>query len=208
MGHGIDAALFSQPSGENDPPEVLMVGRLAHIKRQDWLLRAAARVMASHTAGPFRVVIAGGPVEGEPEFPPELEHLARTLDPAPPVTFTGPLPHAEVAATLRGCAVAVNLSPPGLSDKAALEAMLAGRPTLVTNSDFLPLLGDSADLLYVPENAGDGALADRLARLLALTPAERMALGAQLRERALAAHSLDGLMDRLAALMREVMAHG
>ncbi len=82
--------------------------------------------------------------------------------------------------------------------------MFAGKPTLVTNSDFLPLLGDAADLLSLPYEAIGDALAERLARLLALTPAERATLGADLRARALEAHSLDGLMDRLAALMRAV----
>jgi glycosyltransferase involved in cell wall biosynthesis len=127
------------------------------------------------------------------------------------VVFTGPLPHAQVADTIQGCAVAVNLSPPGLFDKAALESMLAGKPTLVANPDFLPVLGEAADTLYLPEDAqADGmisCLADRLARLLAMSPEERAALGMPLRERALAAHSLDGLMDRMVTLMREAISH-
>jgi glycosyltransferase involved in cell wall biosynthesis len=164
--------------------------------------------MARGDAGPFRVVIAGGPVEHEPDYPRELEALAASLDPAPDVTFTGPLPHAQIAERLRGCAVAVNLSPAGLFDKAALEGMLAGKPTLVTNADFLPLLGDYADLLYLPDSAAESVLADRLARLLRLTPDERQRIGAALRERTLEAHSLDGLMDRLVALMHKAASGG
>jgi glycosyltransferase involved in cell wall biosynthesis len=208
MGHGIDTDLFAPSAQENDPPEIVLVARLARLKRQDWLLRAASKAMADHRTKPFRVLIVGGPVEGEPDYPAELERLARELNPAPDVTFTGPLPHDQVAAILRGCAVTVNLSPPGLFDKAALEGMLAGKPTLVTNLDFLPLLGDSAELLYLSDGATDGDLAGRLAQLLALSPEERAALGAELRARAIAAHSLDGLMDRLVTLMREAARHG
>jgi hypothetical protein len=40
-----------------------------------------------------------------------------------------------------------------------------------------------------------------------MTPQQRGAIGADLRARALAAHSLDGLMDRIVALMGEA-AHG
>jgi glycosyltransferase involved in cell wall biosynthesis len=203
MGHGVETDLFPPPDGEADPPEIVLVARLAHIKRQDWLIRAAAQVSGRD---PFRVVIVGGPVEGEPDYPAELRALAQSLD--LDVVFTGALPHADAAARLRGCAVAVNLSPAGLFDKAALEGMFAGKPTIVTNTDFLPLLGDSADLLYLPDSASETDLADRLARLLAMTPEARGTIGGALRTRALAAHSLDGLMDRIVALMREAAGHG
>ena len=39
------------------------------------------------------------------------------------------------------------MSPVGLFDKAALESMACGVPTIVGNPAFAPLLGDYADLL-------------------------------------------------------------
>jgi glycosyltransferase involved in cell wall biosynthesis len=203
MGHGVETDLFPPPEGETDPPEVVLVARLARIKRQDWLIRAAAQVIGRD---PFRVVIVGGPVEGEPDYPAELRALAQTLD--LDVIFAGPLPHADAAARLRGCAVAVNLSPAGLFDKAALEGMFAGKPTIVTNTDFLPLLGDSADLLYLPDSASETDLAGKLTRLLAMTPEERGKIGADLRAWAFEVHSLDGLMDRIVVLMEEAAQRG
>lgn len=208
MGHGVDAALFPAPEGEESPPAIVQVARLARIKRQDALIRAASLLAARGDAGAFRVQVIGGPVKEEPDYPAALEALIRSFDPAPPVMLTGPLPHAEAAALVRRSAVAVNLSPPGLFDKAALEGMFAGKPTLVTNADFAPLLDAAADLLLLPYEAGPEALAGRLARLLALTPEERAAIGAELRGRALAAHSLDSLMDRVVALMGEAVGHG
>jgi glycosyltransferase involved in cell wall biosynthesis len=205
MGHGVESDLFPPPEGETEPPEVVLLARLAHIKRQDWLIRAAAQVTRRGENAPFRVVIVGGPVEQEPDYPAQLHTLAQTLN--IDAIFTGPLPHVDAAARLRGCAVAVNLSPAGLFDKAALEGMFAGKPAIVTNTDFLPLLGDAADLLYLPNSASESDLADRLGRLLAMTPQQRGVIGADLRARALAAHSLDGLMDRIVALMGEA-AHG
>jgi glycosyltransferase involved in cell wall biosynthesis len=77
MGHGIETDLFPRPKGENDPPELVLVARLSRIKRQDVLLRAASRVMACGEVGLFRVLIVGGPVEGEPDYPPDLHALAQ-----------------------------------------------------------------------------------------------------------------------------------
>ncbi|MBI5960507.1 MAG: glycosyltransferase family 4 protein [Chloroflexi bacterium] len=206
LGHGIEPGLFHPADGKNNeaaPLDVVLVARLSAIKKQDMLLRAASLALARGDVPPFRVVLAGGTVEHEPDYRAELESLAQQLDPAPAVTLTGPLPQIEIAEQLRRCAVAVNLSPVGLFDKAALEPMFAGRPVIVGNPDFLPLLGDAAPLLSLPEGAGAAELADRLARLLRLSPEERANIGAALRERALAAHSLDGLMDRITGLMRD-----
>lgn len=206
VGHGIDAEQFPFSDHENDPPEIVMVGRLSRIKRLDWMLRAASQ--AHHQTGPFRLIFVGGPVEHEPDYPAELKALAGSLDLAPAVTFTGPVPHAQVAAILHGCALTVNLMPPGAFDKAALEGMLTGKPTLVANPDFLPLLGDAGDVLYLPTDASDDDLCARLVHVLAMTPDERSALGRDLRARTLAAHSLDGLMNRLVDLMRKAAQHG
>ncbi len=208
MGHGIDAALFPPPEGEDIPPTIVQVARLARIKRQDVLIRAAALLAARDDVSAFRVQLIGGPVQEQPDYPAMLEALIRSCDPSPPVSVTGLLPHAEAIALLRRSAIAVNLSPPGLFDKAALEGMFAGKPTLVTNADFAPLIGHAADLLLLPPDADETALAARLAQLLALSPEERAALGAELRARALAAHSLDSLMDRVVALMGEAVRHG
>jgi glycosyltransferase involved in cell wall biosynthesis len=179
---------------------------LSRIKGQDRLLRAAALLARRSEIGPFRVVLAGGPVPNEPDYPAELEAIAAQLDP-PPVTFTGPLARAALAPVIAQSAIAVNLSPPGLFDKAALETMLAGKPTLVTNPDFASLLGEAVDLLILPHGADDAALAERLAALLALGPERRAAIGRDLRGRVLAQHSLESLADRIVALMAEA-AHG
>lgn len=202
MGHGIDPALFPAPGAESVPPEIVMVGRLSAIKGQDRLLRAASLAMAQAGAS-FRVQIVGGAVESEQAYADRLHALPAQLSPAPDVTFTGPLPHDAAADILQHSALAVNLSPPGLFDKSALEPMFAGKPVIVTNRDFAPLLGQHEPLLYLPHDASDQMLAEHLGTLLALTPEQRAAIGAELRERAVAAHSLPQLIARIVDVMRE-----
>ncbi|HVO41121.1 MAG TPA: hypothetical protein VMT34_00790, partial [Aggregatilineales bacterium] len=98
--------------------------------------------------------------------------------------------------------LAVNLMPPGSFDKAALEAMLIGVPLIAVNPAFAPLWGEYTVLLQTPPRAEE--LASRIAGLLAMAPADRAKIGGALRERTIAAHSLDGLMDRLVALMASI----
>jgi glycosyltransferase involved in cell wall biosynthesis len=119
------------------------------------------------------------------------------------VTFTGGLSANAVRDMLRRATVSVNLSPPGLFDKAALESMLVGVPTIVSNPAFEPLLGDHVPLLRIAAPDDSAELAARLKSVLALSSEERETMGLDIRERVKAAHSLDRLMDRLVALMAE-----
>jgi glycosyltransferase involved in cell wall biosynthesis len=202
LGHGIDARRFApDPSVPRDsPPLIVQVARLTAIKHQATLIRASAILSAPH-----QIALIGGVPEGHAaDYAEHLRQLACDLGVAERVHFTGALPQAEVVRWYQRAALAVNLSPHGLFDKAALESMLCGVPTVVSNAAFDRLLAEHADSLRIsaPEDA-DG-LAARLETLLRANAAERQALGDVLRARTLAAHSLDGLADRLIALFEDI----
>jgi len=115
------------------------------------------------------------------------------------VTFTGNLPAEGVRDWNRRAAVAVNLSPPGLFDKAALESMAVGVPTLVGSAAFDDVVCD--ERLRVTDLDDSATLATRLNDLLALRGNDRRMIGMALRERVVAAHSLDGLIARLVSVL-------
>lgn len=115
------------------------------------------------------------------------------------VTFAGNLPSEQVRDWLRRAAVAVNLSPAGLFDKAALESMAVGVPTIVASGAFDDVNSDQRLRLASPDDPAE--LAERLRDLLALPVDQRQALGAAQRERVVAAHSLDGLIARLVSVL-------
>lgn len=176
------------------------------IKRQDVLIRALAVLRGS----PLRDDVPRARVAFVGDVPPgtqsetyaaALHTLAAELGIADRVTFAGALPAAGVVAAYTGAAVAVNLSPPGLFDKAALEAMACGVPTVVSNPAFLPLLGDDAPLLLLDHPADPAQLAERLRALLLLPNDERRAMGARLRAGVVAQHSLDALIPKLVSVL-------
>lgn len=199
VGHGIDTALFSPLAvAPVTPPLIVQVARLMPIKHQGTLLQAVAALSDL----PLSVAIVGSvPAGQDVGYESQLRDLARTLGVADRVQFTGSLPADAVCGLYRRATAAVNLSPPGLFDKAALESMMVGTPTVVANPAFDGLLRDHAPLLRIsaPDNV-DG-LATALRRLLTLPPAARADIALDVLGRARIAHSLDGLMDRLVAII-------
>jgi glycosyltransferase involved in cell wall biosynthesis len=183
-------------AGQGARADVVQVARLMPIKHQATLIRALP------AAPDWRAVFVGDVPPGkDPAYPGRLQALAAELGVADRVMFVGALPADGVRDAYRAGFAAVNLSPAGLFDKAALEAMACALPTLVSNPAFDDLLGENVQLLRVanPEDA-DG-LSERLRALAALPEAERSAIGLRLRERTVAAHSLDGLIARLVRVL-------
>jgi glycosyltransferase involved in cell wall biosynthesis len=196
LGHGIDSDFYRPPAPytPDSPPVIVHVARLMPIKGQATLIRALAGVPTA------RAVFVGGLPDGaDPAYAEGLVALARQVGVADRVTFTGALPPEGVRDWYGRATAAVNLSPAGLFDKAALEAMLCGLPTVVSNPDFWPVLGEAAPALLISRPDDVGGLAAQLRALLALPATARAEIGAGVRARTHAQHSLSGLMDRLAA---------
>jgi glycosyltransferase involved in cell wall biosynthesis len=203
LGHGIDTTLFAPKTAEDtaDPASAdgtaVQVARIAPIKHQATLIRAIADIQN------LRAVFVGAALDkAGAAYRRQLEQLARTLGVYDRVTFAGRQDVLGVRDAMRGATVAVNLSPPGLFDKAALESMATGTPTIVSSAGFDDLLGEYAAALRIPDPEDDRALADALRQVLGLSLPERKAMGRTLRERVMAVHSLDRLIPRLVSVLR------
>ena len=205
IGHGIDTEFFVPPpppiplphqEGGGSQALVVQVGRLAAIKHQATTIAAVAETGA-------RLALIGGAQAGASgDYERRLVKMARELGLEERCRFTGDLPAADVRDWYRRATVAVNMSPVGLFDKAALESMACGLPTVVCNPAFAPLMGEYAELLLTRDPEDVAGLRDRLERLLALSDEERAEIGRQLRENVRREHSLDQLTARLLAVLR------
>jgi glycosyltransferase involved in cell wall biosynthesis len=203
IGHGIDTDVFAPKTASDtlDPVSAdgtaVQVARIAPIKHQATLIRAIADISN------IRAVFVGAALdEAGAAYRRQLEQLARGVGAHERVTFAGRQDRVGVRDALRGATVAVNLSPPGLFDKAALESMATGTPTIVSSPAFDDLLGEYASTLRIPDPEDDRALAGALRHVLGLSMPERKAVGRALRARVVAAHSLDRLIPRLVSVLR------
>ena len=183
-------------AGDGGDPLVVQVGRLAAIKHQATTIQAVAG-----TAGEL-ALIGGVQAGSAPGYEQTLKETVGRVGMNERCRFTGDLPAADVRDWYRRATVAVNMSPVGLFDKAALESMACGVPTIVCNPAFAPLLGEYVELLLTAGPDDVAGLRDRLERLFALPHEERAEIGRRLREGVLREHSLGGLSGRLLAVLR------
>ncbi len=168
-----------RPSGPSPPPDrrpptVIYIGRLAAMKGIDTFLKAAARIAPSFPSVQF---VVGG--EG-PELP-HLLHLAAALGIADRVMFLGRVSEAERTHLLSQASVFVLPSVVEPFGIAALEAMAAGTPTIVSKTSGVAEI--SANLFRV-DFWDVEEFANRIAELLLYPPLSRT-LGVQGREDAL-----------------------
>jgi colanic acid/amylovoran biosynthesis glycosyltransferase len=164
--------------GQGRRLELISIGRLHWVKAHEDGLRAVRLLLADgHDVG---YTIVGG---GEPEARAQLELAARDLRLADLLVLTGELPRQQVGEHLAAADVFVL---PSLSEgisNAALEAMAAGLPVVVTDvGGMRELVRDGVDGLLVPPR-DPPALAAALARLLT-DPDLRADLSAGARRRA------------------------
>jgi glycosyltransferase involved in cell wall biosynthesis len=217
LGHGIDVAFFDPDNAVlSDPPPmhgptltrtqvmlvasggyIVQVARLMPIKHQHVLIHAVAKVYGA------RAVLVGGTPQGQDgSYEHMLRGLAHGLDLGGRIVFVGPQTPEIVREHYRRSVLAVNLSPPGLFDKAALESMAMATPTLVSSRAFDPLLGEYRDLLRIESPDDVDGLAERIDSLLSQDPAYRKQIGRILRQRVIESHGLESLIARLVNVLR------
>ena len=196
IGHGIDTDFYRPADpGSRDAdgqPLLVQVARLAAIKHQATSIQALAGSGA-------RLALIGGSQDQAAAYEMQLRELVSELD--APVHFSGDLPAKAVRDWLWRASIAINMSPRGLYDKAALESMACALPTVVCNPAFAPLLGQHRQLLLTAGPGDVDGLRERINALCALSAAERAAIGHELRSNVVERHSLDGLISRLMAVL-------
>ena len=155
------------PTGR--PVRLLSIGRLVDKKGHDLLIAAMALLRDAGRDATLRIV-------GEGPLRPRLEAAVRDAGLADRVVLVGALPHSAIAAALAEADVLVAASrraADGDEDgpvNTVKEAMASGAPVVATRHGGIPeLVLDGATGLLCAE--GDAAaLADAIARMIALAP--------------------------------------
>lgn len=196
LGHGIDTGFFAPDTTvKYHPPRIVQVARLTEIKHQHILLEAVKDIDCE-------VVFVGDIPDGyDDAYKVQLQSQVKESGMDNKVIFAGAQTPQQVVDWYNSATIAVNLSPTGLFDKAALEAMACAIPTIVSNTAFSPVTGQYTDILHIPAPDDVPALRNHLNQILAHSIKERQHIGAYLREGIVAHHSLESLMQKLISVM-------
>ncbi len=203
VGQGIDTDLFSPDGTETVAPSFLLsVGRLSPLKDPMTLIEAVH--LLRRRGHDVHCTLVGDAPERDQAYAQALSQRVRELGLGGRVQFTGAVPNDQVVHWYRRCLAHVNGSPPDHSlDKAVLEAMACGKPSLSSTLGFKETLGLWADgLLFRHSDPED--LAGKIARLFRLDAVQRETMGTELRQRVLEKHSLEGLTNHLVELFEQL----
>jgi glycosyltransferase involved in cell wall biosynthesis len=201
LGHGINTSLFSpRISSQHVPlPLVLSVGRISPIKGLTTLIDA---IHLLKTRGyPVKCALVGDVPDRDRAYAKSLKHKITALDLLNTVEFISGIPNAQTVHWYHRAFAHVNCAPPDHSiDKAVLEAMACGKPSLSSICGIKDTMGKWADRLIF-QHADPLDLAGKIKMLLTSTDAERQAMGIELRQNVVMGHNLDHLADQLVALL-------
>lgn len=184
-------------------PPVRRIAADIGIKGHEVLLRAAAAIVAGNPRVKFLIVGDEPRLPGRGDYARRIREMAGTLGLEKNVIFAG---HREdIPAVLAAMDI---VAVPSLSENVggAVEPLLMEKPVVASRTGGLPdVVREGETGFLVPPRDAD-ALASALLRALALSPAERHALGANGRRLVSGLFDLDRVVDREAALFREALA--
>ncbi len=199
IGHGIDVpAEVPPPRPADGVLRVLALGRTSPAKGLEAVVAAASLL----DDVPVSLEIRGPSLTAE-------EHAHRTAvaaqitrgNLAQRVRLEGAVAAREVAALYARSDLLVSNMRAGALDKVVFEAAAAGLPVLVASDGFSPLVdGLGVALRFAQDDAGE--IAVRLRGLYELGPGGRARLGAALRERVQAGHSVEHWAEAVVAAAR------
>jgi len=198
IGHGIDLADFPcRAAGGNGTLRLLALGRYSPAKGLDVVVRGVRRALDE---GVDVRLTAHGPAGNDPErrHREGLVRLVEELCLGGHVRLEGPVRRSELPRLFTAADALVNNMRAGAPDKVVYEAAAGCLPVLASNPVFDELFaGLPAPLAFSRERPEE--LAARLSDLAALDTAARAALGAELRARVAARHSVDSWAEGLLA---------
>jgi glycosyltransferase involved in cell wall biosynthesis len=162
--YGVDSSRFSLADPSNSPPLFVAVGRFVDKKAPHLTLLAFQKVVP--VCPEARLVMIGDGLLWD-----ACKMLVKALHLEQQVTFTGPQPHSEVAATMQQARAFVQHSiRPGTGDSegtpvAVLEAGMAGLPVVSTRHAGIKDVVREGETGFLVDEGDIDSMADHMIRL-------------------------------------------
>lgn len=184
-------------------PIVLLPARLTRWKGQAVLIEAAARIERERPGS--AIYVLAGDSQGRAEYVSDLHNLARKLGVEEQVRVVGHL--VDMPAALAAATMAVFPSTDAEAfGRAAVEAQAMGLPVAASKLGGLAETIVDGESGFLTRPGDSAALADAVARVLALSPEQRQAIGARGAARVRARYSVESLQKATLEVYERVLA--
>lgn len=144
LGHAIDTDFFTTDADvKRQEGKIVTVGRISPVKRLEILIDAVKELREKGTRASLDIV--GAPIlEQDRAYAMQLREQIDRLGLGEFVRFRGGLSPAEVRTEYQTASVCANASATGSLDKAILEAMACGCPSVTSNEAFVGIVPEQA----------------------------------------------------------------
>lgn len=157
IGHGIETEKFECKYKKiKKPLKILHMGRITKIKNCAMLIDVIEIFKKKYKYDTIQLIFSGSPITKEDEIYFEsLNILIRKKHLENNIKFFS-VRYSEIPAFFCNSDVVINLTPTGGIDKAPLSGFIAKRPTFISNTSFMPILGEySSRFIFSYGNSAD-----------------------------------------------------
>lgn len=182
---------------ERNAGSILFLGRFDTSKRPDLVVEALGKINKEGIK--FTATFVGGPKDVTSTFPKEVAARSDELGMWNLVRFMGPVANTDTWKYYRSHAIYVNCGKTGMLDKSLFKSIACGCLPIFSSEDMAEIVG--SEFAYKDGDADD--LAAHFKKALALSEEERAELVKTYQEKAIDAHTLPVLANRLYEEMGE-----
>ncbi len=201
IGQGVDTDLFVLPATRPDSTTIVAVGRVSRRKRVDLMLESLAWLKAHAPQHPFTLRIIGPTLTRDDErYAEELAQQVSAAGLRDAVTFEGPLPVGRLPEIYASSFLHLNLSETGSMDKAILESLASGCPTVTSNEAAFAVLRDFP-ALQIRQRTADAIGA----HILRAYEERHTCSPAALRQLVEGQHDLNSYAERVCSILAELV---
>jgi glycosyltransferase involved in cell wall biosynthesis len=189
---GIDTNIFKQNVLiERIPRSVLFLGRIAPVKKPDFLIRILADM--ARKKGLFSATIVGDPLSKDIKYYESLKKLVQEKGLKNKIAFEAGVPNNQTPAIYSAHEIFINLSSSGMYDKTIFEAMACESLALASNKNLHGLVDDR----FIFEEGNAKEFEAKLGYLLSLESSQKRSFGKEFRRITIENHSLESLALKL-----------
>lgn len=199
IGQAIDTDVFYNKGGARRKNSLLFLGRIAPVKKLDILIDAFAEIKNEFSDAVLHIV--GEPGEKDRQYAQRIQKRIADKNLSEDTLFRGKVANAETSTIYNQYKIFVNLTPTGSFDKTILEAMACETLIVISNRAYEHILPDDLQRISLFRENDAYDLAQKLKNVLALSSEEKRRIGIRLRECVVRGHSMEHLIQNLAALL-------